>query len=136
MEPAPIRRDLSRAPPHGASFPLGATPCVGGVNFSVFSKHATGVELLLFDHADEAEARARDPIGPVANRTYHYWHVFVPGLTAGQLYASASWGLRSSNGMRFDPSKVLLDPYGRGVAVPEATVATLLGNPATTPPRR
>ena len=55
-----------------------------------------------------------------ANRTYHYWHVFVPGVTAGQLYAyrvEGPWD--PPNGLRFDPTKVLLDPYGRGVAVPD-----------------
>jgi pullulanase/glycogen debranching enzyme len=56
------------------------------VNFAVFSRHATRVELLLFDHVDEAKAARVSRIDPIENRTYHYWHVFVPRVTAGQLY--------------------------------------------------
>jgi glycogen operon protein len=56
-----------------------------GVNFSVFSKYATGIELLLFDRVDDAEAARVIRIDPAANRTYHYWHVFGPGVTAGQV---------------------------------------------------
>jgi glycogen operon protein len=104
----------------GTSSPLGATPCRDGVNFSVFSKHATGVELLLFDRVDDAQAARVVRLDPAANRTGHYWHVFVPGVTTGQLYGyrvEGPWD--PAKGMRFNPSKVLLDPYGRGVAVPD-----------------
>ena len=59
-------------------------------------------------------------LDPVANRTYHYWHVHVPGLTAGQLYGYRVEGPSDpASGMRFDATKLLLDPYGRGVAVPD-----------------
>jgi glycogen operon protein len=59
------------------------------------------------------------PIDPVANRQYHYWHVFVPGLRAGQIYGFRATGpFDPKKGQRFDPEKVLLDPYGRGVVVP------------------
>ena len=104
----------------GSSSPLGATPASEGTNFSVFSKHATGIELLLFNRVDDAKAARVIRIDPAANRTYHYWHVCVPGVTAGQIYGyrvEGPWD--PANGMRFDPTKVLLDPYGRGVAVPE-----------------
>ena len=57
------------------------------MNFSLFSKHGTGVELLLFDHVDDAQPARTIRLDPVANRSYHYWHVFVPGLTAGTIYA-------------------------------------------------
>src|SRR5215472_2946325 len=70
----------------GTSSPLGATPSRKGVNFSVFSKHATAIELLLFDRVDDAKPARVVRIDPVANRTYHYWHVFVSGITAGQVY--------------------------------------------------
>ena len=104
----------------GTCSPLGATPCRGGVNFSVFSRHATGVELLLFEHVDDAKAARVVRLDPAANRTYHYWHVFVPGVTAGQLYGYRVQGPSDpARGMRFDPTKVLLDPYGRAVAVPD-----------------
>ena len=71
---------------NGSSSPLGATPSTRGVNFSVFSKHAMGVQLLLFDSVDDAEAAHVVRLDPSANRTYHYWHVFVPGVRPGQLY--------------------------------------------------
>jgi isoamylase len=83
----PMRSNASRSiTQRGTSSPLGATPCRDGVNFSVFSKHATGVELLLFDRVDDAKAARVIRIDPAANRTYHYWHVFVPGVIAGQIY--------------------------------------------------
>jgi isoamylase len=98
---------------------LGATPGPEGANFSVFSRHATGIELLLFDRVDDAKPSRVIRIDAAANRTYHYWHVFVPGVTSGQLYGYRVEGPADPRrGMRFDPAKVLLDPYGRGVAVP------------------
>jgi isoamylase len=105
----------------GGSSPLGATPSPNGVNFSVFSRHATGVELLLFDSVDDAKAASVVRLDPSANRTYYYWHVFVPNVRPGQLYGYRVDGpFDPSSGMRFDPTKVLLDPYGRGVMVPSA----------------
>src|SRR5690242_13635502 len=104
----------------GGSSPLGATICPGGVNFSVFSRDATGVDLLLFDREDDARPARVIPIDPVTNRAYHYWHVFVPDLRAGQIYGYRVHGaFDPANGMRFDPAKVLLDPYGRRVVVPK-----------------
>ena len=59
------------------------------------------------------------PLDPRTHRTYHYWHVFVPGIGAGQAYAYRAYGpFEPENGLRFDPDKVLLDPYGRCVARP------------------
>ena len=59
-------------------------------------------------------------IDPATNRTYHYWHVFVPGVRPGQLYGYRVDGPSDpASGLRFDPAKVLLDPYGRGVVVPK-----------------
>jgi isoamylase len=114
----------------GTSSPLGATPSRDGVNFSVFSRQATGVELLLFDRADDARAARVIRIDPAANRTYHYWHVFVPGLTAGQIYGYRVEGpFEPASGMRFDPTKVLLDPYGRGVVVPDGYDRAAAGQP-------
>jgi isoamylase len=104
----------------GSSSPLGATPSGKGVNFSVFSKHATAVQLLLFDGVNDTKAARVVRLDPSANRTYHYWHVFVPNVRPGQLYAYRVEGpFDPSRGMRFDPTKVLLDPYSRGVMVPE-----------------
>jgi isoamylase len=104
----------------GVSSPLGTTLSLEGANFSVYSKHATGIELLLFNRVDDARPARVIPIDPLTNRTYHYWHVFVPGVRAGQIYGYRVEGpYDPSSGMRFDPAKVLLDPYGRGTIVPK-----------------
>ncbi|HUL64094.1 MAG TPA: glycogen debranching protein GlgX [Burkholderiaceae bacterium] len=103
----------------GSSYPLGATLSGGGANFSVFSRSATRVELLLFDRPDDARARRTIELDPQRHRTYHYWHAFVSDVKAGQLYGYRMHGPSDpAQGMRFDPGKVLLDPYGRGVVVP------------------
>src|SRR5579883_2023373 len=105
-------------PSIGQSAPLGATIVAGGVNFSVFSRGASAIDLLLFERDDDAGPSRIIPIDPIANRTYHYWHVFVPQLQQGQLYAYRAHGTYDpAAGLWFDPGKVLLDPYGRGVAV-------------------
>src|SRR4051812_42856148 len=104
----------------GRSFPLGATLVAGGVNFTLFSRGASGVELLLFDREEDARPSRILPIDPANNRSYHYWHVFVPGIAAGQIYGFRVHGAcNPASGFRFDPSKVLLDPYGRAVVVPK-----------------
>src|SRR5215813_9488016 len=98
------------------SAPLGATVLPGGVNFSVFSKHAVLLELLLFDDENVAQPASIIPL----DRTYDYWHVFVPGLGPGQVYAYRAHGaFDPDRGLWFDADKVLLDPYGLAVAVPE-----------------
>ncbi len=105
----------------GRSAPLGATVAHGGVNFSLFSRTATAVELLFFDHEDDAAATNAMRLDPVANHTYHYWHVFVPGIRPGQIYGYRVDGPNApERGLRFDPNKLLLDPYGRGVVVPKS----------------
>jgi len=103
----------------GRSFPLGATVMPGGVNFSLFSKGSTGVDLLLFDRADDAAPSRVVALDRHAHRTYHYWHVFLPGIAAGQVYAFRVDGpFDPARGARFDRDKVLLDPYGRCVVRP------------------
>ena len=110
---------MSKANTIGRSSPLGAAVVDGGVNFSLFSRTASGVELLLFDRAEDARPARIVRIDPVTNHTYHYWHALVPGVRPGQLYAFRVEGPTSADrGLRFDPAKVLLDPYGRGVVVP------------------
>ena len=104
----------------GNCAPLGATVCHGGVNFSLFSRDAAGVELLLFDRPDDAKPGRVIGLDPASNRTYHYWHVFVPGVRAGQIYGYRAQGACDpAEGKRFDATKILLDPYGRGVVVPK-----------------
>jgi isoamylase len=104
----------------GLSAPLGATVRDGGVNFSLFSRRATGVELLFFDREDDSRPSRVFDINPRTNRSYHYWHVFVPGVKPGQIYTYRVHGaFDPAMGLRFDPTKILLDPYGRGVVVPK-----------------
>ena len=104
----------------GRSSPLGATVADGGVNFSLFSRSATGVELLFFDREDDTRPARMVHLDSSTNRTYHYWHVFVPGVQSGQIYGYQVEGpFDPARGMRFDRTKVLLDPYGRGVVVPK-----------------
>ncbi len=108
------------APATGRSFPIGATLINGGTNFSIFSRTAASIELLLFDNVDDARPSCVIPIDPLANRTYHYWHVFVPGVKAGQVYGFRAFGpFQPDRGLRFDPSKLLLDPYARAIVVPK-----------------
>jgi len=104
----------------GLSFPLGATVYPAGVNFSLYSRSASGVELVFFDRDDDPKPSRLVTLDPAKNRTYPYWHVFVPGVKTGQLYGYRVAGpFDPANGMRFDPDKLLLDPYGLGVAVPK-----------------
>jgi len=64
----------------GSSAPLGAAARPDGVNFSVFSRSATAIELLLFDDAQAGEPSRIVALDPRSHRTYHYWHAFVPDL--------------------------------------------------------
>jgi len=113
------RGAMKRRATSGESAPLGATPSPGGVNFSLFSRHASEVELLLFDREDSAAPTHVVRLDPRCNRTYYYWHVFMPDVHPGQIYGYRVDGaFDPKNGLRFDPAKILLDPYGRGVTVP------------------
>jgi glycogen operon protein len=103
----------------GSPYLLGPTLSADGVNFSVYSANASGLELLLFDDAHDPTPARVIAFDPQRNHTQHYWHVFVPELRAGQVYAYRADGpWRPGDGLRFDRTKVLLDPYGRAVAVP------------------
>src|SRR5678816_3392064 len=100
---------MKQEPVHGTSHPLGASLSGGGANFSLFSRSATRVELQFFDRVDDARSSRTIELDPHVNRTYHYWHAFVPGVQAGQLYGYRVHGpLDPGRGMRFDPDKVLL----------------------------
>ena len=88
LRPAPA---AMQTPPHkttlGEPYPLGATPSKDGVNFSLFSQHATSVQLLLFENFSDPIPQQVVNLHPVLNKTFHYWHVFVEGVRPGQLYA-------------------------------------------------
>ena len=105
--------------PLGEAHPLGATVYPGGVNFSIFSKNSTAMELLLFDAANESRPAKRIRLDPKKNRTFYYWHIFVPSIGAGQLYGFRAYGpFKPKEGLRFDPSKGSARPVwtGRGCA--------------------
>ncbi|MFF5212104.1 glycogen debranching protein GlgX [Streptosporangium sp. NPDC000396] len=107
-----MRKTKLRVEP-GRSQPLGATPDRDGVNFSLYSEHATSVDLLLFD-SDRAPTPSRTI--PLEHKSFHFWHCYVRGLRPGQIYAYRVDGPAdpARNGTRFNPSKVLIDPYARG----------------------
>ncbi len=111
----PDPRSIRALPGHPA--PLGATVHQEGVNFSLFADHATAVELLLFDRYDQPAPTYVIRLDPQVNRTYYYWHVLVPGLGDGQIYGYRVYGPNEpQEGHRYNPAKVLLDPYARAVA--------------------
>ncbi len=88
-----------------------------GVNFSLYSKHGTGVELLLFDTATDSTPSSVIALDLKRHRTAHYWHIFVPDLKAGQLYGFRVQGPRDpAQGHLFDSEKLLLDPYAKCLA--------------------
>src|SRR4029079_948284 len=90
----------------GLSFPIGTSVKEGGVNFSLFSKNCLGVELVFFDDKEDIAPSRVIRLDPNKNKTYHYWHVFVPSIKAGQLYAYRITGPNNPQaGHRFDGDK-------------------------------
>ena len=79
----------------GKPHPLGAVPDAGGVNFSVFSRNATSVELLLFDAHDDREPAQVITLDSTTNKTFFFWHVYVKGLKAGRITPTASTAQRT-----------------------------------------
>ena len=101
----------------GVSYPIGATVTDAGTNFCVYAKHASRVELLLFDSDADALPARGIVLDPVVNKTYDYWHVFVAGVGSGQLYGYRVFGpSQATAAMKFDPEKLLIDPYALTVA--------------------
>lgn len=106
--------------PDGNTYPIGPTLAAHGVNFCLFSKNCQKVELLLFNSSDDIDAAKVIELDPWRNRTENYWHIFVPGLKAGQLYGYRISGpFEPDKGHRFDNEKVLLDPYAKAVSIPD-----------------
>ncbi|HET7728951.1 MAG TPA: glycogen debranching protein GlgX [Usitatibacter sp.] len=96
----------------GSPYPLGATWDGEGVNFAVFSRYAEKVELCLFDEGGKREAQRIT----LRERTDFVWHGYVPGLKPGQLYGYRVHGpYDPGRGHRFNPHKLLLDPYARNI---------------------
>ncbi len=85
-----------------------------GVNFALFSETAASVELCLFDNIEATEENIRIP---VTEHTDQVWHVFLPDVRPGQLYGFRVSGLyEPKRGLRFNSSKLLLDPYAKAIA--------------------
>src|SRR6202140_1737268 len=98
----------------GYPYPLGATWLGNGVNFAIFSETATSVDLCLFDSMDAPQENMRIP---VTEHTDQVWHVFLPDVKPGQLYGYRVNGpYDPKHGMRFNSSKLLLDPYAKAIA--------------------
>jgi isoamylase len=98
----------------GYPYPLGATWLGNGVNFAIFSETATSVDLCLFDSVDAPQENMRIP---VTEHTDQVWHVFLPDVKPGQLYGYRVNGpYDPKHGMRFNSSKLLLDPYAKAIA--------------------
>src|SRR6188472_2542724 len=97
----------------GYPYPLGATWMGNGVNFAIFSEHATGVELCLFENIEAAEENVRIP---VTEQTDRVWHIFLPDVGPGQLYGfRVSGPYEPERGLRFNSSKLLIDPYAKAI---------------------
>ena len=106
----------------GTPYPLGADWDGMGTNFALFSEHATGVELCLFD-PQEQETR-----WSLSQGINHIWHGYMPGITPGQTYGFRVYGpYEPQQGHRFNPSKLLLDPYAKAIAGPINHAPALFG---------
>ncbi|MBN1581213.1 MAG: glycogen debranching enzyme, partial [Anaerolineae bacterium] len=104
----------------GCPYPLGATVTQDGVNFALFTKNATSVELLLFDQFGDPFPRHVLKLDPAQNRTFYYWHILVKGIGPGQIYGYRVDGpYIPEQGHRFHPDKVLLDPYAQEIVYGE-----------------
>lgn len=98
----------------GKPYPLGATWDGDGVNFALFSEHATAVDLCLFDAVDASNEHARIRL---PEQTDHVWHVYLPDLKPGQLYGYRVEGpYDPPQGHRFNAAKLLIDPYTRSIS--------------------
>ncbi len=109
----PLTHELTRELWTGSPHPLGATWDGQGVNFALYSRHADKVELCLFDETGRRELQRI----PLRERTDFVWHGYVPTLKPGQLYGYRVHGpYRPEEGHRFNPHKLLIDPYARALA--------------------
>lgn len=98
----------------GNAYPLGSTWDGEGVNFALYADNATAVELCLFD--SETAGSASHTL-KITERTHHVWHGYIPGLKPGQLYGYRVHGpYEPENGHRFNPHKLLMDPYAKAIA--------------------
>jgi isoamylase len=98
----------------GYAYPLGATGDKDGVNFALFADNATGVELCLFNSLQDETEIAKVQM---TERSHQIWHTYLPGIKPGQLYGYRVHGpYDPKNGHRFNPSKLLIDPYAKAIS--------------------
>ncbi|MBE9583523.1 glycogen debranching protein GlgX [Mucilaginibacter sp. JRF] len=98
----------------GKPYPLGATWDGEGVNFTLYADNATGVELCLFNSPDDTKESKKIKL---YERSHQVWHIYLPGVKPGQLYGYRVHGpYESQNGLRFNPNKLLIDPYAKAIA--------------------
>jgi glycogen operon protein len=115
----------------GKPYPLGATWDGDGVNFALFSEHAAAVELCLFDPQNPEHELAKIRM---LEQTDHVWHVYLPGIQPGQLYGYRVHGpYAPEQGQRFNPAKLLIDPYAKAIDGPvephDTTYSYTFGTP-------
>jgi glycogen operon protein len=98
----------------GRPYPLGATADEEGTNFAVYARHAERVDLCLFDPAEPAREVRR---AELREKSGHVWHAYFPGVRPGTLYGFRAHGpYEPEAGLRFNPAKLLVDPYARAIA--------------------
>ena len=102
----------------GYPLPIGGTHQQGdGVNFVLFSRHATRVRLEFYKDPDDSSPMRIIDLDPKCHRTGDVWHIWVRGIDGGQLYGYRIEGpYQPEEGHRFNPQKLLLDPYARAIA--------------------
>ena len=97
--------------------PFGATPVIDGVNFAIFSRHATSVRLCLYDKPEDGEPILDHRLDPQQNKTGDIWHIHVDGIGPGALYAWRTDGPYIPEiGLRFNPNKLLIDPHAKALS--------------------
>src|SRR5688572_30874048 len=105
---------MKRAVYPGYLYPLGATWDGKGVNFAIHSYNATGVTLCLFNGPDDKKEAEKIEL---TERTHHIWHAYLPGIKPGQLYGYRVHGpYEPEKGHRFNPNKLLIDPYAKAIS--------------------
>ena len=101
----------------GKPYPQGATWDGAGANFALYSERAERVELCLFCDAEQGQQPVQSECIALTEQTAYVWHCYIPGIQPGQLYGYRVHGpYEPDKGLRFNPAKLLIDPYARAIA--------------------